>query len=92
MKDQSPGLEVSLQDISTAIGCKPLLNIPFSPKLFATAETQGRKLGEISGSEDIVTGLITLARKVVQAEEVVHASNRTDGNFLGGLLGKFKVK
>jgi pilus assembly protein CpaE len=92
MKDQAPGLEVSLPDITAAIGCKPFLSIPFLPKLFATAETQGRKLGEVSGSEAIVTGLITLARKVIQAEEVVQTNDKADGNFLGGLLGKLKVK
>jgi Flp pilus assembly CpaE family ATPase len=81
-----------LPDIATAIGCKPLLSIPFLPKLFAGAETQGRKLGEMAGAETIVSGLITLARKVIQAEEVTPAGSRAEGHLLGGLLGKLKKK
>lgn len=92
MKDMAPNLEVAISDITTALGRKPVLTVPFLPKLFATAETHNRKLGEIAGAEDIVTALVTLARKVIHAEDTPPVSGSADKSLLGGLLGKLKAK
>ncbi len=91
MKDQAPNLEVALSDITAALGRKPVLTVPFLPKVFATAETHNRKLGEVSGAEDIVSGLVTLARKVIHVDDAAPVADRSEGR-LSGLLGKFKAK
>lgn len=92
MKDQAQGFEVTAADITSAMGMKPVMTVPFNPKLFAAAETQGKSLLSMPGSDDLIAGLLTLARKVITAEEVVQNNTKEDGGLLGGLLGKFKAK
>lgn len=92
MKDQAPGFEVSPADISSAMGRKPALTIPFSPKLFAASETQGKKLTEIAGAEDITSGLMALARKVITVLESQEITEKSQGGLMGNLLGKLKAK
>lgn len=92
MRDQAPGQEVSANDIATAMGRKNIVTIPFSPKIFATAETQGKKLSDVAGSEGIITELLSLARKVITAQEVSSGPAKQEGGLLGGLLGKLKAK
>jgi pilus assembly protein CpaE len=92
MKEQSPGLEVSLADIASAMGRKPALTVPFVPKLFATAETHGKKLTDIAGAEDITTGLIALARKVISVSDPWEGKEKPQGSLMGQFLGKLKAK
>ena len=91
MKDATPH-EVSLNDIGEALGRKPVLTIPYMPKLFAVAETQGKPLMGLPGAEDLIAGLLTLARKVISAEETSSGSEKPEGRMLSGLLGKLKAR
>lgn len=91
MKDAAPH-EVSLPDITEALGHKPVLTIPFMPKVFSAAETQGKSLMSVSGAEDIVSGLLTLARKVISADDSSAVTEKQEGGRLSGLLGKLKAK
>lgn len=92
MKDLAAGAEVSTADIAAAMGRKPAMTIPFNPKIFTAVETHGKKLSEVSGSEDIVAGLMALARKVLKTTDTDDKAIKTDAGFLGGLLGKMKAK
>ncbi len=90
-KDATPH-EVSLPDITEALERKPVLAIPFMPKLFAVSETQGKPLMSLPGAEDLIGGLLALARKVISGEEVKPGADKQEGRILGGLLGKLKAK
>lgn len=92
MKDQSAGFEVSANDIATSMARKPSLTIPFTPKIFAVAETQGKKITGIPGAEEIISGLMSLVRKVVTVADNQEALEKSDNSLIGGLLGKLKAK
>lgn len=92
MKEQSPGAEVSAADITAALGRKPAMIVPFAPKIFSAIETHGKKLSDISGTEEIMSGLMGLARKVLTLSESGEKVSKQDTGLLGGLLGKLKAK
>lgn len=85
-------MEVAPADIAAAMGRKPVLDIPFAPKIFAAAETQGKPLSQIQGSEEITAGLVSLAGRVLSLQETVQAPDKAESKLLGGLLGKLKAK
>lgn len=91
MKDRQP-IEVSVSDITEAMGRKPALVVPFLPKVFAMAESQGKSLLSIAGTDEIVTGLTTLVRRIISIQENSSVAEKPETNLLGGLLGKLKGK
>ena len=93
MKDQvAESRSVAFSDIAAALGRKPVLTVPFLPKVFATAETHNRKLGEVSGAEDIVSR-ISLPWRGKLFMSMIRLQLRSAAKVaLSGLLGKFKAK
>lgn len=92
MKDQAAGSEVSVTDITAALGRKPAMVIPFAPKIFSAVETQGKKLADIAGAEEIMAGLLGLARKVLTFSDAPEKAVKAESGLLGGILGKLKAK
>jgi pilus assembly protein CpaE len=96
MQGVSPAYEVAKRDIEKALELKVSTIIPYAAKVFLTAENQSRKLTEDKDGEQIVrTYLLPLIQKIVSAQteesDTAAKSKGADG-FLGGLMGKLKVK
>ncbi len=90
---QAQGMEVAKSDAEKAMEKKIALTIPYDEKVFASAETQGKKLSEIKGGEAISSGILDLVRKILNAKSSGEPEvKKADGSLLNGLMDKFKGK
>lgn len=89
------GAEVSENDVAIALKMKPELVIPFLPKLFGVAESQGKLLSMISGGGEILSDVKTFLEKkigIVLDKSTSLESGPEKSGLLGGLLHKMKKK
>lgn len=94
-KGVGSGFEVSESDMATALKVKPVLSIPFLPKVFGAAEAQGKMLSSISGGSDIAQTVKQFMEEKLGLSPDRSASTAAVGSkpgFLDGLLGKSKKK
>lgn len=77
MAGMAPGKEVSKSDITVAMDIAPTVTIPFDPKLFIGAESEGRKVAEGKAGGEIAS----LFRPILQKAGVKSASDsdKADG-------------
>lgn len=90
MTGQATGAEVAAKDIEAALERKISLSVPYDPKIFMTAQIQGKKVVDMKGSEKIINDLLGLANRVIRAQEPV--AKKQDKGFLGELMGALKTK
>ena len=92
MEGLAPSKEVSKKDIADALDRKPDVTIPFDPKLFITAENEGKKISKQKTGADIILKLLPLAEKVLSAKKVsshdIPNETKGIGGFFNKLLGK----
>ena len=88
---ESPGLEVSLKDIETALERKAELNLCYDAKIFATAESQGKKIHEMKNAETLSASILQFVRSIMNAKTQTQ-DKAADTSLMGGLLSKFKGK
>ncbi len=100
MKGITQGQDIPDADIGTALKMKTELVIPFLPKVFTTAEMQGKLVSSIAGGKEVATTVAKFVReglgigKDARASDTATKDNSTTGTggLLGGLLGKMKTK
>lgn len=94
MQGMVPGKEVPKNDIKAAMDREPSLVVPFDPKVFYSAEVEGKNLSQVKGGELIIEGLLPLARKVVKnsSEKQTDSESGNENGLLGQVLNKLKNK
>ncbi|MEK7802742.1 MAG: type II secretion protein ATPase, partial [Pseudomonadota bacterium] len=96
MKGITQGQDISDADIQSAIKIKSVLSLPFIPKVFSTADAQGKKILDVVGGKDIHNSvlkfLIDDIRFVGESRNTDSSKNTAPAGLLGGLLGKLKTK
>lgn len=82
------GKEVPNKDIEAALGHAPSLTVPFDPKLFVSAENEGKKLSSLSSGTEIVSTLLPIVTRVlgIPANDLEQPKN----NILDRVLGSLK--
>jgi pilus assembly protein CpaE len=95
MHGMSPANEVSKGDIEKALEFKPSAIVPFNAKVFAAAESEGRKVIDDKEGAVIVHNILlpVLAGVISGDYEGAKVSEDTGKEgLLGGLMSKLKVK
>ncbi|MEM9469896.1 MAG: AAA family ATPase [Pseudomonadota bacterium] len=59
--------EVPTKDIEEALGFKPSLTIPFDPKLFFSAENEGKKMSSDKDGKTLINKLLPLTQSVLSS-------------------------
>lgn len=84
--------EVSTADIEAALETKIDLTIPYDPKLFRAAESQGKTINENKASEKLLKSLAELLEDILDSNASGSTSNtnKNQDSLVGGLLNKIK--
>ncbi len=88
MQGLFPANEVAKKDIEVALEAVPALFVPYDPKIFLVAESQGKKVSDMKGGEKIMSDILALITKNGQEEA---GKDKTKGA-LGGFLDILKAK
>ena len=80
------GVDVSKVDIEAGLGMKTDVDIPYQPKIFATAESKGQLASSVKGSEKIWSGLLGCVSSLFRDPKGADKDNNAGG--IGALLGK----
>ncbi len=91
MSGIAPGKEVPKGDIKSAMDCDPSLLIPFSPKSFIGAESEGKKLSDDKEGYDIMQMISPFVGKAI-GKETASGQKSSDSGLGQSLLSKFKIK
>ena len=87
-----PSKEVPKSDIAAALEREPSAVLPYEPKLFFGAESEGKKVTDMKGGEQIVDSLMPLASKIVKSKKEDDGEKSDDQGILGSVLSKLKAK
>lgn len=93
MRGANAASEVPEGDIKEALDLAPAAEIPFNPKLFMSAESEGQKLLELRDGEALIKDtLVPLLRSSVLSHVAESAGDKDGGEKKGGgfLAGLFK--
>lgn len=93
MRGMVPGKEVPESDIKAALDHHISVSIDYDPKIFMSAEGEGKHISQIKGGEAVVNALLPLGQKMTNGKSVdgnIKSDNKSDG-LLGQVLNKFKA-
>lgn len=91
MSGIAPAHEVGKSDIEKALDFPVSTTIPFDPKIFISAESEGKSLTETKeGTEIVMNSLLPLMQKVLNLNTLPVSKEPAKGGFMGMLSGLFK--
>ncbi|MCB1538533.1 MAG: AAA family ATPase [Rhodospirillales bacterium] len=89
-RGEMPSYEVSDKEISSAVGFDVAVNMPYTPKLFLKAESDGKRPGDLPEGAKLQAVLEPIVAEYLGVSSEDHAeSENGGGGFLPGLLKKF---
>ncbi|MBN8521920.1 MAG: type II secretion protein ATPase [Alphaproteobacteria bacterium] len=92
MQGMAIGKEISLSDINTVLDQKPSAIISYDSKLFIGSENEGHAIGHHKASDEIVSRLLPLAKKVVSGSfSEAHDKKSSSDSVLDKIISKLKT-
>lgn len=89
---EAAGKEIGRSDIEKAMELKPEAIIEYAGDIFTLAESQGKKINEIKGSEKIYAALTDFTSAILSKKKTAKNDSKAEGLGLSGLLGKLTKK